>query len=106
MMPEVNMSDLSFRLTLHGGNVKDLAHDALTAVKEGRYEEGESLLEDARGELKKGREIQAEVMRSQDNKDPIYTNMLLAHALDHMMSAESELKLIEELIALHKKLEE
>ena len=105
-MPELDVSELSFRLTLHGGNVKDLAQDALTAVKEGKEEEAEGLLANADRELAEGHELQAEVMKNQDQDNPIYTNMFLAHALDHLMSAESELRLTKELVELYKKVEE
>ncbi|GAB6100136.1 PTS lactose/cellobiose transporter subunit IIA [Halanaerocella petrolearia] len=106
MPNSVNLSKVAFQITLHGGNAKDLAHDALTAAKKGNYDEAEELLEEAREEYKEGHEVQSGAMKKDDKEDKVYTNMLLAHAMDHLMSAKSEMVLIEELIELHQKVEE
>ncbi|AGB42009.1 phosphotransferase system cellobiose-specific component IIA [Halobacteroides halobius DSM 5150] len=105
MSQQVNLNKVAFNITLHGGNAKDLAHDALKAAKEGNNERAENLLEEAREEFNKGHEVQSQAMKQDDKEDKVYTNMLLAHAMDHLMAAKSEMVLIEELIELHQKVE-
>ena len=102
---EVNLEQVSFKITLHAGNAKDLAHDALTAAKKGNYQESADLLEQAEEEYQKGHDVQSANMSKDDPEQRVMTNMLLAHAMDHLMAAKSEMKLIEEMIDLHKKID-
>lgn len=102
---KVNLEQVSFKITLHAGNAKDLAHDALTTAKKGNYEEAANLLEQAQEEYENGHDIQSENMSKDDPEERVITNMLLAHAMDHLMAAKSEMKLIEEMIDLHKKID-
>jgi len=99
----INVDKVAFQLTLHGGNAKDLAHDALTTAKEGNYKKAEELLNDAEEEYKKGHEIQSKAMQNDDKENRVKPTLLLVHAKDHLMSAKSELFLIKELIELYKK---
>ncbi|MBM7557356.1 PTS lactose/cellobiose transporter subunit IIA [Halanaerobacter jeridensis] len=99
---EVNLEQVSFKITLHAGNAKELAHDALTEAKKGNYQKADELIEEAHEEYAKGHDIQSENMSKDDPKQRVMTNMLLAHAMDHLMSANTEISLIEEMIELHK----
>jgi PTS system cellobiose-specific IIA component len=102
---KVNLEQVSFKITLHAGNAKDLAHDALTAAKEEDYEQAAELLEEAESEYNLGHEIQSDTMRKDDPDNRVVTNMLLAHSMDHLMAAKSEMRLIEEMIDLYKKID-
>ena len=90
---------------MHAGNAKDLAYDALTAAKDGNYDRAAELLEKAQEEYEAGHDIQAETMKQDNPENRVITNMLLDHSMDHLMAAQSEMKLIRELIDLHKKVD-
>lgn len=102
---DVNLEKVSFKITLHAGNAKDLAHDALGKAKEGKYQEAADLLDQAQEEYAAGHDIQSENMSKDDPEERVITNMLLAHAMDHLMAAKSEMRLIEEMIDLYKKVD-
>jgi PTS system cellobiose-specific IIA component len=103
----MDKGDLAFKLSLYGGNIKDLAHDALAAAKRGEYNKADSLLTDARREYEEGDKLQEEIVRDEDEAGEETTvDLLLAHGLDQLMTAESEMELIEELISLHKRVDE
>ncbi|TDX52512.1 PTS lactose/cellobiose transporter subunit IIA [Orenia marismortui] len=104
-METINLDKTAFQITLHGGNAKDLAHDALVAAKESDFEKAESLLEEAEKEFNEGHEVQSKAMQKDDKDNRIVPTLLLVHAKDHLMAARTEITLIKELIELHKKLD-
>ena len=106
MVPnDVNLEQASFKITLHAGNAKDLAYDALSAAKEENYEKAAELLDEAQEEYDKGHDIQSDNMSKDDPEERVMTNMLLAHSMDHLMAAKSEITLITEMIELYKKVD-
>ncbi|OCL25425.1 PTS cellobiose transporter subunit IIA [Orenia metallireducens] len=104
-MENINLDKTAFQITLHGGNAKDLANDALVAAKKGDYEQAENLLAEADKEFNLGHEVQSKAMQKDDKDNRIVPTLLLVHAKDHLMAAKTEIKLIKELIELHKKLD-
>ena len=104
-MKVINLDKIAFQVTLHGGNARDAARDALTAAKKGNYEQAKELLEEAREEFKKGHDVHSKAMQEDDKDNRIIPTLLMSHAKDHLMTAKSEIYLIEELIELHKKVD-
>ncbi len=104
-MKVVNLDKTAFQVTLHGGNARDAAHDALTVAKDGDYEQAKKLLEEARAEFRKGHDVHSEAMQRDDKENRIIPTLLMTHAKDHLMTAKSEIYLIEELIELHQKVD-
>lgn len=104
-MESINLDKTAFQITLHGGNAKDLAHDALVLAKKGEYEQAESLLADAEAEFNLGHDVQSKAMQKDDKDNRVVPTLLLVHAKDHLMAAKTEINLIKELIDLHKKLD-
>ncbi|WP_035571579.1 PTS lactose/cellobiose transporter subunit IIA [Halonatronum saccharophilum] len=104
-MEPINLDKIAFQITLHGGNSKDLAYDALKAAKEGDFDKAENLLEEADKEFNEGHKVHSKALRSDDKENRIVPTLLLLHAKDHLMAARSEITLIKELIELHKKID-
>ncbi len=102
-MVNLNLDKIAFQITLHGGNVKDLAHDALFAAKTGEYKKADELLSEAEKEYQKGHEVQSKAIQNDNKESRINPTLLLVHANDHLMAAKSEMFLIKELIDLYKK---
>lgn len=99
----MNLDKASFQITLHAGNAKDLAHDALVAAKEGKFDQAKSIMEEAEQEYNDGHDIQSQTMQKDDKNERIVPTMLLSHAMDHLMAAKSEIFLIKEMIELYKR---
>ena len=63
------------------------------------------MLDEAQEEYDKGHDIQSDNMSKDDPEERVMTNMLLAHSMDHLMAAKSEITLITEMIELYKKVD-
>jgi len=89
----------AMQMILHGGNARAKAYEALQMAKQKKFKEAETLMQAAEEELGLAHESQTKLL--QEGADTSAT-MLVAHAMDHLMTAMSEKGLIAELIELHR----
>ena len=79
-----------FQLITAAGSAKSTFMEALYKAKEGKYDEAEKLFKEADGYFVEGTTVR----------------LVLAHAEDQLMSAELTKTMVEEMIALYKKLDQ
>jgi len=103
---EQNLEAEIFELISHGGNARAIAYDALKAAEEFNFEEAERLIKEAEEELNLAHNTQTKLITAEINGDNLQISLLMIHAQDHLMTAISEQKLIEHMIAIIKKLKQ
>lgn len=91
----MNFEDTVFQLILHGGNARGEAYEALDAAECFNFTKALKHLKEAEKEFLKSHQFQSELIRSYDKTTP---NLLMIHAQDHVMTAQSELNLIKRII--------
>lgn len=106
--PAVNTNDIdqeqvSFKLILHGGNARAESFLALDEAKKGNWDEAKKHIKNAEEEMKLAHEVQTNILQAFASGLNVIPNLLLVHAQDHLMTAKSEMALIEELIEVYKK---
>ena len=102
----INTEQYSFQLILHSGNARSTAYEALGKVKAKAFEEGCSMLEEAKKELIEAQKQHAQLLRMMANDEQeIDINLLLIHAEDHIASSAVAVEMTGEIIDLYKKLE-
>lgn len=99
-MNEVEL--IVMELIVHAGNSKTHAYNALEMVKEKKYLEAEEEMKKANDEILLAHGIQKSMITQEVNGEPMELSLLTIHAQDHLMTAISEKKLIEQLIELTK----
>lgn len=93
-----------FEIITHGGDARGLAFEALELAEEFKFEEADAMLVKANEELSKAHKTQTRLIQAELNGEPCEKSLLMIHAQDHLMTAMSEVKLIEHMMRILKKI--
>lgn len=94
----------AMQMILHGGSARALAYEALERARAKDFVRAQMKLEEAETELEKGHDIQTRLLQKEAMGANQPATLLLAHAMDHLLTATAERGLIIEIIELMKKL--
>ena len=92
-----------FQLITAAGSAKSTFMEALYKAKEGKYDEAEKLFKEADGYFVEGHHAHTAMIEAEGQG---VETTVLAHAEDQLMSAELTKTMVEEMIALYKKLDQ
>lgn len=94
-----------FELVTAAGGAKSTFMEALYKAKDGDYEGAQKLMEEGEEYFIQGHHAHADMIADEGNGVEMVVRLVLAHAEDQLMSAELTKTLVEELIALYKRLD-
>ena len=97
---------IAFEIISNVGMAKSLAIEALRDVRSGKYEEGKSKLTEASEFLVKGHHAHADLIQKEASGEKVEFSLIVMHAEDQMMAAETIKSLVEEMIEMYKDLKE
>lgn len=100
----MNLEEKIFTIISYGGDAKAIAYEALKLAYENKYFEAEEKLKEANHTLIKAHNTQTKLIQAQIQGKKIEMSLLLVHAQDHLMTAISEMTLIEQIISLSKRI--
>ena len=89
------------QMILHAGDARELIMKALDAVGQGRYEEAQKELIEAKEELRQAHVFQTSVIQSEAAGTKYEYSLLFTHAQDTVMTIFSEMNLAKKIIALY-----
>ena len=95
-----------FQLITAAGSAKSTFMEALYKAKEGKYDEAEKLFKEADGYFVEGHHAHTAMIEAEGQGVETTVRLVLAHAEDQLMSAELTKTMVEEMIALYKKLDQ
>lgn len=93
---------IAFEIISNVGMAKSLSIEALRAVRSGNYEEGNEKLAEASKFLTEGHHAHTELIQKEAAGERTEFSLMLMHAEDQMMSAETIKSLAEEMIEMYK----
>ena len=85
----------------YAGNAKSMALQAVMKAENKDMEAAKEKLQDAKGELHKAHTIQTDLMTKEIQGEPIEKSILLIHAQDHFMAANTVIELAERFLRLY-----
>lgn len=97
----MNIETEIFNIISNGGDAKAIAYEALELAQHQKFEEAERKMEKAHQTLTKAHNTQTKLIQAEINGEDIQMTLLLVHAQDHLMTAISEMSLIEEMIQMN-----
>lgn len=100
------IAEVAMQMILHAGDAREMIMKALDAVSEGRYEEAENYLVDAKDELRQAHVFQTGVVQSEAAGKRYEYSLLFTHAQDTVMTIFTEMNLAKKIIALYRKVDE
>ncbi len=107
MMSEMSeMESTVMELIIHAGEARSASMQALQAARQHDWSEAESLLKSASEASRQAHKIQTALIGADEGCGKVPVNLILVHAQDHLMNAMLCRDLVEELIVLHKEIQE
>jgi PTS system cellobiose-specific IIA component len=100
------MELIAFNIISNVGMAKSLAVEALRAAREGKYDEADEKIAEASEYLVNGHHAHTSLIQKEAAGEKIEFSLIIMHAEDQMMAAETTKLLIEEMIGMFKQLKD
>lgn len=100
------MAEVAMQIILHAGDARNLIMQALDAAADGKYEEAEADLKEAKEELRQAHVHQTGVVQSEAAGTRYEYSLLFTHAQDTVMTIFTEFNMAKKMIALYQKADE
>lgn len=102
----MDIETVAMELVGNAGESKSLAFEALKKAKEGDHESAREMLSEAKRRMLRAHEIQTDLICKEADGESIELGLLMVHAQDHLMTSILARDICEEMIELHRKLQE
>lgn len=100
----MDMETAIFTIIANGGDAKALAYESLQYAYDGKFDNAQEKLDEAQKVLTIAHNTQTQLIQRELNNEGVEISLLMVHAQDHLMTAISEISLIEEMIKLLQRL--
>lgn len=98
------LEQICFEMIAANGSARSYFLEALMAAKEKNYEQADALMEEGEKMLSEGHHAHGGLLSREASGDKVQVDLLLVHAEDQMMAAETFRIMAKEFIEIHKKL--
>ncbi|MEG0329025.1 MAG: PTS lactose/cellobiose transporter subunit IIA [Longicatena sp.] len=98
-----NLELVCFQIISAVGSARSSYVEAISIAKTGNFEEAINKIKEGDKEFLEGHRAHATLIQQEANDNPVHVNLLLVHAEDQLMSAETTKLIAEEIIELYKK---
>lgn len=95
---------IAFEIISNVGMAKSLAVESLRDVRQGNYDEAYKKLDEASQYLTKGHHAHTSLIQQEASGKKVEFSLIIMHAEDQMMAAETIKSLVEEMIEMYKDL--
>ncbi|WP_099223155.1 PTS lactose/cellobiose transporter subunit IIA [Listeria costaricensis] len=95
----------AMQLIFIAGNAKSKAMEAIGKAENGELEEAAADLKASRKELHQAHKIQTDMLTTEMNGEMLEKTILLIHAQDHFMAANTTIDLAEKFLHIYQKME-
>lgn len=102
---ELDMDVIGFTIISNVGTAKSLVMEALYAAKEGDYTLAEEKLAESKQYFIEGHKVHSTLIQKEASGDKLQVSLILMHAEDQLMSAETISELVKEMIAIYKRID-
>ena len=97
-------NDSCFKIIALGGDAKSKVKEAMEKIKEGKFTEASELMKVAQENITNARIVQQQMLtKDVRNSNHSVSSVLLNHAMDILITAESELSMVDFIFELMKK---
>jgi len=101
---ELDMDTIGFQIISNVGMAKSLVMEALYAAREGDYAAAEAKIEESRQYFLEGHKVHSSLIQKEASGEKLQISLILMHAEDQLMSAETISELVKEMIEIYKRM--
>jgi len=102
---KLDWEKISFQIITEAGTAKSDAMEALYAAKDGNYDLAKEKMKSANETIGKASHAHFEVIQKEAQGEQLEFKVLFLHAEDQLLTTQTLILLVEELIAVHKKID-
>lgn len=99
------MASVAMQIVIHAGDGRNLIMEALDCTAEGKYDQAEDKLKDAKEELRQAHISQTEIVQSEAAGKKYEYSLLFTHAQDTVMTVCTEMNLARKMITMYRELD-
>lgn len=99
------MASVAMQIVIHAGDGRNLIMEALDCTAEGKYDQAEDKLKDAKEELRQVHIFQTEIVQSEAAGKKYEYSLLFTHAQDTVMTVCTEMNLARKMITMYRELD-
>ncbi|HWI60282.1 MAG TPA: PTS lactose/cellobiose transporter subunit IIA [Symbiobacteriaceae bacterium] len=96
----VDLEQTTMQLIIHSGNARSLAYEAFDLALENDFAAAGAKLREASQELSRAHGTQTALIQNEAAGNGVPLTLLLVHGQDHLMTAMTEINLIERLVRM------
>ena len=93
----------SFQIIAAVGGARSCFIDAIHAAGEGDFDRAQKLMDEGEQQFLQGHDAHTELIQQEAGGDPVHMTLIITHAEDQLMSAESFKIIANEMIAMYKR---
>ncbi len=97
---------IAAQVIIFAGNARVILNDVVLAIEDKNFAKAEELIKKAEAEMTKAHEIQTDIIQAEARGQSLQLSLLLTHAQDTLMSANTEIRMICHMLRLFKKMYE
>lgn len=101
-MEENDLTKVAMQIILHAGDARLKLTEALNAAKQFKFDEAQSLFNEANDAITLAHKSQTEVIQSEASGQEYEFSLLFAHAQDTLMTINSEIRMTQQMIDILK----
>lgn len=105
-MSGINWEQVSFGIITEAGSAKSSAMEAVFAAKAGNYSEADEKMKQANEEIARASHMHFDVITAEAQGKQLEFKVLFLHAEDQLLSTQTLILLAQEIIDLHKKVDQ
>lgn len=99
------LAQVAFQIITFSGEAKSFAMLAVYAAKEGKFDEANENIKKANENIHKAGEQHFELIQKEASGERINVPLILLHAEDQLLSTQTLILMAQELVEVHKKLQ-
>jgi PTS system cellobiose-specific IIA component len=99
-----SIESIAFQIISNVGSAKSLVLEALYAAKEGNFQLAEKKLEESKKYFIEGHRVHTTLIQKEASGTKLDFSLIIMHAEDQLMSAETISELVKEMIDIYKKI--
>lgn len=99
-----DLEAIAFQIISNVGTAKSLAMEALYDAKKGDFSSAETKLEEAREYFVEGHKAHSDMIQKEAAGEQVTLTLLIMHAEDQLMNTETIIELVNEMIDIHRKI--
>lgn len=104
-LENIDLEVAAMELVGNSGESRSLSFEAIYLAKEGKIEEAQEKIKQAKSSSLKAHSIQTSLICKEADGEDFKIGLLMIHAQDHLMTSILARELAEEIISLHEKID-